>query len=57
LESWLAVLKRLAKLVLTTCLPACRMPLLQDMGFAPLRYGVSERYCACMEVIARKIAA
>ena len=31
--------------------------LLQDMGFAPLRYGISERYRVCMEVIARKIAA
>jgi SAM-dependent methyltransferase len=29
--------------------------LLDEMGFAPLRYGVSERYRVCMEVIARKI--
>jgi len=27
------------------------------MGFAPLRYGISERYRVCMEVIARKVAA
>lgn len=30
--------------------------LLDEMGFAPLRYGISERYRMCMEVIARKIA-
>lgn len=28
--------------------------LLEECGFEPLRYGVSERYRACMEVIARK---
>ena len=28
--------------------------LLREMGFEPLKYGVSERYRACMEVIARK---
>ncbi len=28
--------------------------LLQEMGFEPLKYGVSERYRACMQVIARK---
>ena len=28
--------------------------LLREMGFEPVRYGVSERYRACMEVIARK---
>jgi len=28
--------------------------LLQEMGFEPVRYAVSERYHACMEVIARK---
>jgi SAM-dependent methyltransferase len=28
--------------------------LLREMGFAPVRYGISERYRACMEVIARK---
>lgn len=28
--------------------------LLQECGFEPVRYGVSERYRACMEVIARK---
>jgi len=28
--------------------------LLEECGFTPLRYGVSERYRACMEVIARK---
>ncbi|MSO97963.1 MAG: class I SAM-dependent methyltransferase [Rhodospirillaceae bacterium] len=28
--------------------------LLREMGFEPLRYGVSERYRACMEVIAKK---
>lgn len=28
--------------------------LLREVGFEPLRYGVSERYRACMEVIARK---
>lgn len=28
--------------------------LLREMGFEPLRYGVSERYRACMEVIARR---
>jgi 2-polyprenyl-3-methyl-5-hydroxy-6-metoxy-1,4-benzoquinol methylase len=31
--------------------------LLQEMGFEPLRYGISERYRVCMEVIARKMAA
>jgi len=30
--------------------------LLEECGFSPLRYGVSERYRACMEVIARKRA-
>jgi len=30
--------------------------LLNEMGFAPLRYGISERYRVCMEVIARKIS-
>jgi protein O-GlcNAc transferase len=29
--------------------------LLQDNGFEPLRFGISERYRACMEVISRKI--
>lgn len=29
--------------------------LLEEMGFRPLRYGVSERYRVCMEVIAQKI--
>lgn len=29
--------------------------LLREFGFEPLRYGISERYRACMEVIARKI--
>ena len=29
--------------------------LLEDMGFKPLRYGVSERYRACMEVIAERL--
>ena len=28
--------------------------LLQECGFEPLRYGISERYRVCMEVIARK---
>lgn len=28
--------------------------LLREMGFEPVRYGISERYRACMEVIARK---
>jgi SAM-dependent methyltransferase len=28
--------------------------LLEDVGLKPLRYGVSERYKACMEVVARK---
>jgi hypothetical protein len=27
---------------------------LQETGFEPVKYGVSERYRACMEVIARK---
>jgi SAM-dependent methyltransferase len=30
--------------------------LLRACGFAPLRYGISQRYVACMEVIARKEA-
>lgn len=29
--------------------------LLREFGFEPLRYGISERYRTCMEVIARKI--
>ena len=29
--------------------------LLSDNGFEPLAYGVSERYRACMEVIAKKV--
>jgi SAM-dependent methyltransferase len=29
--------------------------LLKECGFEPLRYGISERYRVCMEVIARKI--
>jgi SAM-dependent methyltransferase len=29
--------------------------LLREHGFEPLRYGISERYRACMEIIARKI--
>jgi len=29
--------------------------LLREFGFEPVRYGISERYRACMEVIARKI--
>jgi 2-polyprenyl-3-methyl-5-hydroxy-6-metoxy-1,4-benzoquinol methylase len=28
--------------------------LLSEMGFEPIRYGISERYIACMEVVARK---
>lgn len=28
--------------------------LLEEFGFSPLRYGISERYRACMEVIARR---
>jgi hypothetical protein len=28
--------------------------LLRETGFEPLRYGISERYRACMEVIARR---
>jgi predicted SAM-dependent methyltransferase len=28
--------------------------LLEEAGFEPVRYGISERYRACMEVIARK---
>ena len=28
--------------------------LLEETGFTPLRYGVSERYRACMDEIARK---
>jgi hypothetical protein len=31
--------------------------LLREMGFEPLRYGISERYRAGMEVIARKARA
>lgn len=30
--------------------------LLREFGFEPLRYGISERYRACMEVVARKRA-
>ena len=30
--------------------------LLEERGFAPRRYGVSQRYRACMEVIAQKVA-
>jgi protein O-GlcNAc transferase len=29
--------------------------LLEEMGFSPCRYGISQRYVACMEVVARKI--
>lgn len=29
--------------------------LLRETGFEPLRYGISERYRACMEIIARKV--
>jgi protein O-GlcNAc transferase len=29
--------------------------LLREFGFAPRRYGISERYLACMEVLAQKI--
>jgi len=29
--------------------------LLEEFGFRPLRYGVSERYYMCMEVIAKKV--
>jgi protein O-GlcNAc transferase len=29
--------------------------LLEEMGFKPVRYGVSERYRACMEVIAQRV--
>ena len=29
--------------------------LLQEFGFEPIRYGISERYRACMEVIAKKV--
>ncbi len=29
--------------------------LLEDQGFEPVRYGISERYRVCMEVIARKL--
>ena len=28
--------------------------LLDECGFAPFHYGISERHCACMEVLARK---
>jgi SAM-dependent methyltransferase len=28
--------------------------LLEEMGFHPLRYGISQRYVACMEVVARR---
>lgn len=28
--------------------------LLQECGFTPLKYGISERYRACMEIVARK---
>lgn len=28
--------------------------LLEEMGFTPCRYGISQRYVACMEVLARK---
>jgi protein O-GlcNAc transferase len=28
--------------------------LLEEMGFTPCRYGISQRYIACMEVLARK---
>jgi SAM-dependent methyltransferase len=28
--------------------------LLEEMGFSPCRYGISQRYLACMEVVARK---
>jgi 2-polyprenyl-3-methyl-5-hydroxy-6-metoxy-1,4-benzoquinol methylase len=28
--------------------------LLRECGFEPLRYGISERYRACMEIVARK---
>jgi hypothetical protein len=31
--------------------------LLRETGFEPVRYGISERYRACMEVIARKARA
>jgi 2-polyprenyl-3-methyl-5-hydroxy-6-metoxy-1,4-benzoquinol methylase len=31
--------------------------LLRQFGFEPVRYGISERYRACMEVIAKKITA
>jgi SAM-dependent methyltransferase len=31
--------------------------LLEEMGFSPCRYGISQRYLACMEVIARKTGA
>jgi len=30
--------------------------LLEEMGFEPLRYGISQRYVACMEVVARSTA-
>ena len=29
--------------------------LLRDEGFEPCRYGISERYVACMEVVARRL--
>lgn len=28
--------------------------LMREMGFEPIRYGISERYRVCMEIIARK---
>jgi SAM-dependent methyltransferase len=31
--------------------------LLEEMGFSPCRYGISQRYVACMEVVARKRSA
>lgn len=30
--------------------------LLKECGFEPLRYGISERYRACMEIVARKLS-
>ena len=31
--------------------------LLEEQGFAPRRYGISSRYLACMEIVARKVRA
>lgn len=31
----------------------CGSSVLEEMGFTPCHYGISQRYVACMEVIAR----